>query len=176
MPNSSQRRLAKRTRDKSSTISSPQFEQGSPHSHSSSTPAYPTPSSEPGSIVSSSISLLQQRSPFASSQAATPAPSQTSFLQAFNIKCAQNHYSLDYQAEFSGPPHAGNWTVKCVGEWKDVENFVWGMISIVILVGRSVNGAIIGHGTGSSKQIAKEEAAKQAFYHMGWTTSREWSN
>jgi hypothetical protein len=32
-----------------------------------------------------------------------------------------------------------------------------------------VNGIPKGEGTGSSKQTAKEEAARQAFYAMGWT-------
>jgi dsRNA-specific ribonuclease len=36
-----------------------------------------------------------------------------------------------------------------------------------------VNGVVKGHGQGSSKQAAKEEAAKQAYYQMGWGTSRE---
>ena len=32
----------------------------------------------------------------------------------------------------------------------------------------SVNGVVKGHGQGGSKQDAKEEAARQAFYGMGW--------
>lgn len=33
----------------------------------------------------------------------------------------------------------------------------------------TVNGIRKGEGKGSSKQIAKEEAARQAYYSMGWT-------
>ena len=36
-----------------------------------------------------------------------------------------------------------------------------------------VNGVVKGHGQGSSKQMAKEEAAKQAYYQMGWGATRE---
>lgn len=33
----------------------------------------------------------------------------------------------------------------------------------------AVNGIQKGVGSGSSKQVAKEEAARQAYYAMGWT-------
>jgi dsRNA-specific ribonuclease len=33
----------------------------------------------------------------------------------------------------------------------------------------AVNGIAKGEGTGTSKQLAKEEAARKAYYAMGWT-------
>ncbi|KAG6818078.1 hypothetical protein H0H87_009233 [Tephrocybe sp. NHM501043] len=76
------------------------------------------------------------------------APAQPSlpFLPLFNQTAAQRRVAVDYPAEFSGPPHAGQWNVRCI-----------------------VNGIEKGIGTGPSKQIAKEEAARQAYYAMGWT-------
>jgi dsRNA-specific ribonuclease len=38
-----------------------------------------------------------------------------------------------------------------------------------LMRGNAVNGIPKGEGKGSSKQTAKEEAARQAFYAMGWT-------
>ncbi|KAF5384825.1 hypothetical protein D9615_001373 [Tricholomella constricta] len=76
------------------------------------------------------------------------APAQPSlpFLPLFNQTATQRRVTVEYPAEFSGPPHAGRWSVRCI-----------------------VNGIQKGVGTGSSKQIAKEEAARQAYYAMGWT-------
>ncbi|KAF8078788.1 hypothetical protein FPV67DRAFT_1663476 [Lyophyllum atratum] len=76
------------------------------------------------------------------------APAQPSlpFLPLFNQTATQRRVTVEYPAEFSGPPHAGRWNVRCI-----------------------VNGIQKGVGTGSSKQVAKEEAARQAYYAMGWT-------
>jgi len=75
----------------------------------------------------------------------TPAQPTTAFLPMFNQTANQRRVFVEYPAQFSGPPHAGRWTVKCV-----------------------VNGIEKGSGAGASKQLAKEEAAKQAWYAMGW--------
>ncbi|EKM84207.1 hypothetical protein AGABI1DRAFT_110768 [Agaricus bisporus var. burnettii JB137-S8] len=75
-----------------------------------------------------------------------PATPNAPFLPLFNQTAAQRGVKVDYSAEFSGPSHAGQWTVQCI-----------------------VNNIPKGTGKGSSKQIAKEEAARQAYYSMGWT-------
>ncbi|TCD65654.1 hypothetical protein EIP91_002327 [Steccherinum ochraceum] len=75
----------------------------------------------------------------------SPAQPQAAFLPLFNQTATQRRLSVDYPAAFSGPAHAGRWTVRCV-----------------------VNGIEKGQGHGASKQLAKEEAAKQAYYAMGW--------
>jgi len=67
-------------------------------------------------------------------------------LRSVNQTANQRRLGVEYPAQFFGPPHAGRWTVRCM-----------------------VNGIEKGQGTGSSKQLAKEEAAKQAFYALGWT-------
>ncbi|KIK07467.1 hypothetical protein K443DRAFT_673381 [Laccaria amethystina LaAM-08-1] len=75
-----------------------------------------------------------------------PAQPNLPFLPLFNQTASQRRVTVEYPAEFSGPSHAGRWTVQCV-----------------------VNGILKGVGTGGSKQVAKEEAARQAYYAMGWT-------
>ncbi|EAU92714.2 hypothetical protein CC1G_01759 [Coprinopsis cinerea okayama7 len=75
-----------------------------------------------------------------------PARPNLPFLPLFNQTAAQRRVSVEYDAQFSGPSHAGTWLVRCI-----------------------VNGIPKGEGTGSSKQNAKEEAARQAYYAMGWT-------
>ncbi|THV06004.1 hypothetical protein K435DRAFT_960795 [Dendrothele bispora CBS 962.96] len=75
-----------------------------------------------------------------------PAQPSMAFLPLFNQTAAQRRVTVEYPAEFAGPSHAGRWTVQCV-----------------------VNGIPKGVGTGGSKQVAKEEAARQAYYAMGWT-------
>ncbi|KAH9944196.1 uncharacterized protein BXZ73DRAFT_39598, partial [Epithele typhae] len=70
---------------------------------------------------------------------------QSTFLPLFNQTAQQRRIEVQYPAQFSGPPHAGRWTVQCL-----------------------VNGDVKGTGTGPSKQLAKEEAARQAYHAMGW--------
>jgi len=74
-----------------------------------------------------------------------PAQPHTAFLPLFNQTANQRRMFVEYPATFSGPAHAGKWTVKCV-----------------------VNGMEKGAGSGASKQLAKEEAARQAYFAMGW--------
>ncbi|KAH9942924.1 ribonuclease III domain-containing protein [Amylocystis lapponica] len=74
-----------------------------------------------------------------------PAQPSAAFLPLFNQTANQRRLAVEYPAQFSGPAHAGRWTVQCV-----------------------VNGIEKGTGTGASKQLAKEEAARQAYYAMGW--------
>ncbi|PIL31732.1 hypothetical protein GSI_06436 [Ganoderma sinense ZZ0214-1] len=74
-----------------------------------------------------------------------PAQPQSAFLPLFNQTAQQRRLEVQYPAQFTGPAHAGRWTVQCL-----------------------VNGMEKGVGTGSSKQLAKEEAARQAYYAMGW--------
>ncbi|KAI0361387.1 hypothetical protein OH77DRAFT_1545113 [Trametes cingulata] len=74
-----------------------------------------------------------------------PASPHSAFLPLFNQTAQQRRLEVQYPAQFSGPAHAGRWTVQCI-----------------------VNGIERGVGTGSSKQLAKEEAARQAYHAMGW--------
>ncbi|KAI0639629.1 hypothetical protein C8Q77DRAFT_1152594 [Trametes polyzona] len=74
-----------------------------------------------------------------------PAQPHSAFLPLFNQTAQQRRLEVQYPAQFSGPPHAGRWTVACL-----------------------VNGIEKGIGTGPSKQLAKEEAARQAYHNMGW--------
>lgn len=45
-----------------------------------------------------------------------PAQPNLAFLPLFNQTATQRRVTVEYPAEFSGPSHAGKWTVKCVGE------------------------------------------------------------
>ncbi|KAI0801049.1 hypothetical protein C8Q74DRAFT_1214781 [Fomes fomentarius] len=74
-----------------------------------------------------------------------PAQPHSAFLPVFNQTAQQRRLEVQYPAQFSGPAHAGRWTVQCL-----------------------VNGLEKGVGTGPSKQLAKEEAARQAYFAMGW--------
>lgn len=49
-----------------------------------------------------------------------PAQPGAAFLPLFNQTASQRRVSVDYSAEFSGPSHAGRWTVYCVGEFEVV--------------------------------------------------------
>ena len=44
-----------------------------------------------------------------------PAQQSTAFLPLFNQTANQRRLFVEYPAQFSGPAHAGKWTVKCVG-------------------------------------------------------------
>ncbi|KDR85371.1 hypothetical protein GALMADRAFT_53029 [Galerina marginata CBS 339.88] len=75
-----------------------------------------------------------------------PAQPNLPFLPLFNQAAMQRRVTVEYLAEFSGQAHAGRWVVRCI-----------------------VNGICKGEGTGGTKQTAKEEAARKAYYSMGWT-------
>ena len=102
-----------------------------------------------------------------------PAPNQPqiSYLPLFNQTASQRRLGVEYTTQFFGPPHAGKWHVKCLGGF--LPSTV--VSASTVLTDNSidptiVNGVEKGQGSGPSKQLAKEEAAKQAFYAMGWST------
>lgn len=74
-----------------------------------------------------------------------PAQPHLAFLPLFNQTAHQRGVSVNYPAVLVGPPHAGKWNVTCV-----------------------VDGIEKGKGTSDTKQQAKEQAARQAYYEMGW--------
>lgn len=43
-----------------------------------------------------------------------------SFLPMFNQTANQRRLGVEYTAQFFGPPHAGRWTVKCMGTLKKI--------------------------------------------------------
>lgn len=47
---------------------------------------------------------------------ASTSGSTVTYLPLFNQTCMQRKMNVEYNAEFSGPPHAGRWNIKCVGE------------------------------------------------------------
>jgi len=76
----------------------------------------------------------------------SPAQPSLPFLPLFNQAAMKRRVTVEYLAEYTGPSHAGRWLVKCI-----------------------VNGICKGEGTGGNKNVAKEEAARKAYYSMGWT-------
>ena len=44
-----------------------------------------------------------------------PAQPQSAFLPLFNQTAQQRRLEVSYPAQFSGPAHAGRWTVQCLG-------------------------------------------------------------
>ncbi|KAI0642396.1 hypothetical protein C8Q79DRAFT_251655 [Trametes meyenii] len=73
-----------------------------------------------------------------------PAKPVSTYLPLLNQKMQQNHWEIQYIAQFSGPAHTGSWTAQCI-----------------------INGDQKGVGTGSTKQVAKEWAAYEAYRAMG---------
>ncbi|KAA1471580.1 hypothetical protein DENSPDRAFT_837604 [Dentipellis sp. KUC8613] len=74
-----------------------------------------------------------------------PAQPSSTFLPIFNQTAMQRRLQVTWQTASTGPSHASVWSADCV-----------------------VDGIVKGRGSGRSKQLAKEEAARQAFYNMGW--------
>ena len=104
-----------------------------------------------------------------------PAPGhQVSYLPLFNQTASQRRLSVEYTAQFFGPPHAGKWHVKCLGGLLPptaglASIWNWAVLTDNLVDPATVNNVEKGEGSGPSKQLAKEEAAKQAFYAMGWS-------
>ncbi|KAF9070962.1 hypothetical protein BDP27DRAFT_1505852 [Rhodocollybia butyracea] len=107
----------------------------------------PLSSSAPTSptVYSASINQDPAMTPSFSSLI-THAQPKLAFLPLFNQTATQRRVMVEYPTVFSGPSHAGAWTATC-----------------------QVNGIAKGMSTGKSKQIAKEGAARQAWYNMGWS-------
>jgi len=105
-----------------------------------------------------------------------PAPNQqVSYLPLFNQTASQRRLGVEYTAQFYGPPHAGKWHVKCLGGLLPqtaglASIWNWATLADDLVDPTTVNSVEKGEGSGPSKQLAKEEAAKQAFYAMGWST------
>jgi len=104
-----------------------------------------------------------------------PAPNQQiSYLPLFNQTASQRRLGVEYTAQFFGPPHAGKWHVKCLGGFLPsaiILTSTWNLALLANdLIDSTVNNIEKGQGSGPSKQLAKEDAAKQAFYAMGWST------
>ena len=53
--------------------------------------------------------------PLPPSNPLAPAQPQSAFLPLFNQTAQQRRLEVQYLAQFSGPPHAGRWTVQCLG-------------------------------------------------------------
>ncbi|KIM88548.1 hypothetical protein PILCRDRAFT_2775 [Piloderma croceum F 1598] len=75
----------------------------------------------------------------------TPARPNTQFLPMFNQAAMQRRVKVAYETSSTGPAHALTWHARCI-----------------------VNDILKGQGDGVSKQLAKEAAARQAYYAMGW--------
>ncbi len=91
-----------------------------------------------------------------------PAQPHSAFLPDFNQTAQQRRLEVQYPAQFSGPAHAGRWTVQCLGMLVSSSGHPLPTEAAL------VNGLEKGVGTGPSKQLAKEEAARQAYFAMGW--------
>lgn len=53
--------------------------------------------------------------PLPASNPLAPAQPMAAFLPLFNQTANQRRLAVEYPAQFSGPAHAGRWTVQCVG-------------------------------------------------------------
>lgn len=46
----------------------------------------------------------------------SPAQPHAAFLPLFNEAAMKRRVTVEYTADFQGPPHAGQWTVNCIGK------------------------------------------------------------
>ncbi|KAJ3927887.1 MAG: hypothetical protein NXY57DRAFT_903052 [Lentinula lateritia] len=76
----------------------------------------------------------------------SPAQPHLALLSLFNQTATQRRISVEYPAVCSGPAHAPRWIIQC-----------------------KVNRILKGTGMGKSKQEAKEFAAREAWYRLGWS-------
>ncbi|KAJ3989559.1 hypothetical protein F5890DRAFT_1400832 [Lentinula detonsa] len=110
--------------------------------------AQPLPSSSqffmPPTVFPTQQTQYNVSKPFANPL--SPAQPDLPFLPLFNQTATKRRVAVDYPANCSGPPHAPKWIIQC-----------------------KVNGILKGTGTGKSKQEAKELAARNAWYNLGWS-------
>jgi hypothetical protein len=84
-------------------------------------------------------------------------------LASFNQTATQRGLKIEWKAAQSGPGHALTWNVECFGKQSPSPVVVQTLIYCPI-----VGGIPRGNGTGKSKQLAKEDAARQALAALGW--------
>ena len=82
-------------------------------------PAMPPPPTPPA-MPAPPTPQMPPHNPLAPAQ-----PASTAFLPLFNQTANQRRVFVEYPAQFSGPPHAGRWTVKCVGTFGHVFTVAW---------------------------------------------------
>jgi hypothetical protein len=86
-------------------------------------------------------------------------------LALVNQTATQKGYTPIYTAESSGPAHTPLWVVHCLSEHSI--SYLGSRFPLIPRLS-AVNGIEKGRGSGKSQKIAKEEAARSAFYNMGW--------
>ncbi|KDQ19893.1 hypothetical protein BOTBODRAFT_183921 [Botryobasidium botryosum FD-172 SS1] len=111
----------------------------------SASPSHPTIAPPPHTAPRTTDKPLK-RSKGSSRSEHAPPPQDRTALAVLNERAAQQRLKPEYAAEGTGPPHQRIWTVLCI-----------------------VDGMSRGSGTASTKQAAKEEAARAALASLGWT-------
>ncbi|KZP31163.1 hypothetical protein FIBSPDRAFT_43213 [Athelia psychrophila] len=102
-------------------------------------PARPSPQRDTPPHIPEPVPIPNITNPLA------PAQSRAAFLPLFNQMASQRRVVVKYTFDSIGPPHACRWRVTCLA-----------------------NDILKGIGDGQTKQIAKEQAARQAYFAMGW--------
>jgi len=87
------------------------------------------------------------------------------YLPRFNELATKKRLSVQWQAENKGLQHAPIWQVECVGKSR---NIYFGLLPNTNHRSLVVNGNVYGKGSATAKQLAKEEAAREAFRALGW--------
>ena len=91
-----------------------------------------------------------------------------SFLKRFNTSCSQKHVKVEYVADNEGQQHTPIWVTECLGA-RVVLAFLTGEPDDLLLIAFVlVDGILKGRGSGPSKQVSKEAAAREAYHAMGW--------
>ena len=73
------------------------------------------PAAYPASRAFSSVPPAPTPAPPLPPNPLAPAAPQSAFLPLFNQTAQQRRLEVQYPAQFSGPAHAGRWTVQCLG-------------------------------------------------------------
>lgn len=124
-------------------------------------PARPSPQRDTPPHIPEPVPIPNITNPLA------PAQSRAAFLPLFNQMASQRRVVVKYTFDSIGPPHACRWRVTCLGQCTsrtlclgiDTRSF-------------AANDILKGIGDGQTKQIAKEQAARQAYFAMGWAPSK----
>ncbi|KAF8490752.1 hypothetical protein JB92DRAFT_1295642 [Gautieria morchelliformis] len=89
------------------------------------------------------------------------------YLPRFNEITTQRRLHVEYPAEQKGLQHAPRWVVTCVGAYRTDTDALRRHSDSTFR--HPVNGQQMGIGAATTKQLAKEEAAKQAFHALNFT-------
>ncbi len=83
-----------------------------------------------------------------------PGQPQSAFLPLFNQTAQQRRLEVQYPAQFTGPAHAGRWTVQCLGAYVRHQDILTGSSSSMqSMVSRRVSELVLASSSPRKKQL-----------------------